>query len=60
MPVHVLQIADGVAVIDKGLAAGQRVVVDGQYKLKPGSPIVEPPPAKKAAAATTTTSGSGN
>jgi multidrug efflux system membrane fusion protein len=59
VPVHVLQIADGVAVIDKGLAAGQRVVVDGQYKLKPGSPIVEPPPAKKAAA-TTTPSGSGN
>jgi multidrug efflux system membrane fusion protein len=59
VPVHVLQIADGVAVIDKGLAAGQRVVVDGQYKLKPGSPIVEPPPAKKATAATTP-SGSGN
>ncbi len=55
VPVHMLQIADGVAVIDKGLAAGQRVVVDGQYKLKPGSSIVEPPPAKKAAA-----SGSGN
>ena len=25
------------AVIDKGLTAGQRVVVDGQYKLKPGA-----------------------
>jgi multidrug efflux system membrane fusion protein len=36
VPVHVVQIADGTAVIDKGLAAGQRVVTDGQYKLKPG------------------------
>jgi len=41
----VVQIADGTAVIDKGLEAGQRVVVDGQYKLKPGATIVEPPPA---------------
>ncbi|APW40211.1 efflux transporter periplasmic adaptor subunit [Rhodoferax koreense] len=40
--VHVAQIADGVAVIDKGLVAGQRVVVDGQYKLKAGASIVEP------------------
>ena len=40
-PVHVAQIQDGVAIIDKGLAAGQRVVVDGQYKLKPGSKVVE-------------------
>lgn len=49
VPVHVVQIADGTAVIDKGLAAGQRVVVDGQYKLKPGATIVEPPPAQKGA-----------
>jgi len=40
-PIKVAQIQDGVAVIDDGLAAGQRVVVDGQYKLKPGSTIVE-------------------
>lgn len=44
VPVHVVQIADGVAVIDKGLAADQRVVVDGQYKLKQGSTVIEPPP----------------
>jgi len=50
VPVHVLQIADGVAVIDKGLSANQRVVVDGQYKLKPGATVVEPPPAQKGAA----------
>ncbi|MBB1599717.1 efflux RND transporter periplasmic adaptor subunit [Variovorax sp. UMC13] len=43
VPVHVVQIADGTAVIDKGLAAGQRVVTDGQYKLKPGVTVVEPP-----------------
>ena len=43
VPVHVVQIADGTAVIDKGLEAGQRVVIDGQYKLKPGATIVEPP-----------------
>ena len=32
---------DGVAVIQDGLTAGQRVVVDGQYKLKPGSKVRE-------------------
>jgi multidrug efflux system membrane fusion protein len=40
-PVTVLQIQDGTAVIGSGLAAGQRVVVDGQYKLKPGSKVSE-------------------
>ncbi len=41
-PIAVAQIQDGVAVVDSGLAAGQRVVVDGQYKLKPGlSQVVE-------------------
>lgn len=34
--VHVVVIQDGIAVVDKGLSAGQRVVVDGQYKLRPG------------------------
>jgi len=41
--IQVAQIQDGIAVIDKGLAAGQRVVVDGQYKLKPGATIAEAP-----------------
>lgn len=50
VPVHVVQIADGTAVIDKGLSANQRVVVDGQYKLKPGATVVEPPPAQRGAA----------
>ncbi|WP_240162287.1 efflux RND transporter periplasmic adaptor subunit [Glaciimonas sp. PAMC28666] len=40
-PVHVLQIQEGIAVIDKGVTNGQRVVIDGQYKLKPGVKIVE-------------------
>ena len=39
--IHVVNIQDGIAIIDKGLSAGQRVVVDGQYKLKPGLRIQE-------------------
>ncbi|WP_343741889.1 efflux RND transporter periplasmic adaptor subunit [Herbaspirillum huttiense] len=53
-PVKVDRIQDGVAVLaaDSGVTADQRVVIDGQYKLKPGSRIVEskPQPAKGAAA----------
>jgi multidrug efflux system membrane fusion protein len=54
-PVKVDRIQDGVAVLaaDSGVTADQRVVIDGQYKLKPGSRIVEskPQPAKGAGAA---------
>lgn len=39
--VQVGRTQDGVAVIQDGLEAGQRVVVDGQYKLKPGSKVRE-------------------
>jgi len=39
--VKVERMQDGVAVIQDGLTAGQRVVVDGQYKLKPGSKVRE-------------------
>ena len=49
--VKVARIQDGIAVIDAGLKAGDRVVVDGQYKLKPGSSITESQPAKAAASA---------
>jgi membrane fusion protein, multidrug efflux system len=35
-PIKVAQLRDGVALIDAGLGAGERVVVDGQYKLRPG------------------------
>jgi multidrug efflux system membrane fusion protein len=38
-PVSVLQRADGTSVIDKGLGAGTRVVVAGQYRLQPGSHV---------------------
>lgn len=33
------QTSDGQALIDSGLAANERVVLDGQYKLKPGSHV---------------------
>lgn len=54
--VQVAQIQDGIAIIDKGLGAGQTVVVDGQYKLKSGATITEAsrkgaPPASGASAA---------
>ncbi|MEB0014228.1 efflux RND transporter periplasmic adaptor subunit [Glaciimonas sp. Gout2] len=39
--VHVAQIQEGVAVIDTGLTNGEKVVIDGQYKLKPGVKIIE-------------------
>jgi multidrug efflux system membrane fusion protein len=35
-PIKLTQIRDGIAVVAEGLKAGERVVVDGQYKLKPG------------------------
>src|SRR6201993_2980843 len=35
-PIKVAQISDGQALIDSGLKANERVVVDGQYKLQPG------------------------
>ncbi|WP_343651631.1 efflux RND transporter periplasmic adaptor subunit [Herbaspirillum sp.] len=60
-PVKVDRIQDGVAVLaaDSGVAAGQRVVIDGQYKLKPGSRIVEskPQPAKAQGSAGTDAKG---
>ena len=40
-PIEVASIQDGIAVVDKGVSAGQRIVVDGQYKLKPGARIAE-------------------
>lgn len=37
--IDVLQIQDDKAVIAKGLAEGETVVRDGQYKIKPGTPV---------------------
>ena len=38
-PVKVLQIEQGEALIEDGLKPGERVVVDGQYKLQVGSRV---------------------
>jgi multidrug efflux system membrane fusion protein len=38
-PLKVAQIEGGLALIDEGLQPGERVVVDGQYKLQPGSRV---------------------
>jgi multidrug efflux system membrane fusion protein len=38
-PISVAQLRDGVALIDTGLRAGEQVVVDGQYKLRPGARV---------------------
>jgi multidrug efflux system membrane fusion protein len=51
--VKVARIDQGQALIDSGLEAGQRVVVDGQYKLQPGS-LVKPAEAPGAVARATT------
>ncbi len=41
--VHVAETEQGLDVIDKGLAAGERIVLDGQYRLEPGSKVaIEP------------------
>ncbi|WP_213956135.1 MULTISPECIES: efflux RND transporter periplasmic adaptor subunit [unclassified Variovorax] len=40
-PIGVADTVNGKATIDKGLNAGERVVVDGQYKLTPGARITE-------------------
>src|ERR1700710_877671 len=38
-PIKVAQITDGEALIDSGLKANEQVVVDGQYKLQPGTHV---------------------
>jgi membrane fusion protein, multidrug efflux system len=55
-PIHVGVIQDNVAVVDEGLQAGERVVVDGQYKLRPGLHTVE---SKAPAAAAQSSKGDG-
>ena len=51
-PIKVAQIQDGVALIDSGLDLGEQVVLDGQYKLRPGA-RVEPREAGTSAVAST-------
>jgi membrane fusion protein, multidrug efflux system len=38
-PVKVAQVSDGQALVDSGLNANEQVVVDGQYKLQPGTRV---------------------
>jgi multidrug efflux system membrane fusion protein len=38
-PIKVAQISDGQALIDSGLRANEQVVIDGQYKLQPGTRV---------------------
>ena len=42
-PVQVLRTEQGVTQIGRGLAAGESVVVDGQYRLEPGTPVAVRP-----------------
>jgi multidrug efflux system membrane fusion protein len=39
-PLQIGQIADGIAIVEAGLEAGERVVTSGQYRLQPGSRVV--------------------
>ena len=38
-PVKVAQVSGGQALINAGLAANEQVVIDGQYKLTPGTRV---------------------
>ena len=42
-PIKVALIQDGTAIIDAGLTAGERVVLDGQYKITSGSKVAATP-----------------
>ncbi len=42
--IRVAQIQSGIAVIDDGLSLGERVVVEGQHRLQPGSRVFEVKP----------------
>jgi multidrug efflux system membrane fusion protein len=39
-PIKVAQVSGGQALIDSGLKASEQVVVDGQYKLQPGTHVI--------------------
>jgi membrane fusion protein, multidrug efflux system len=40
-PVSVFQLGDGQVLVTEGLQAGEKVVVDGQYRLQPGTLVQE-------------------
>ncbi len=56
-PVKVSQIQEGSALIDSGISAGERVVLEGQYRLRPGSPVKLVPAASSAAPTATPSPG---
>jgi multidrug efflux system membrane fusion protein len=51
--VEVNGIQDGQAIVTAGLEAGEKVVVDGQFRLSPGAKVQVAPPAPPGAPATT-------
>jgi multidrug efflux system membrane fusion protein len=57
-PIKVVQVEKGEALIESGVKPGQRVVVDGQYKLQPGSKVKPAQPEGSAAPGTNTESSS--
>jgi len=50
-PIKLARVQDGIAIVAEGLSAGERVVVDGQFKLKPGAMVAEATPVASASAA---------
>jgi len=50
-PVKIRSIQDGAAVIERGVRANDRVVVDGQYKLREGGVVAEVRPEAAGASA---------
>src|SRR6185312_849029 len=50
-PIKVALIQDGTAIIDAGLTAGERVVLDGQYKITTGTKVAAAPASAAAGAA---------
>ena len=43
-PVEITQVGDNTAIVNKGVSAGERVVVNGQYRLQSGSRVEVRPP----------------
>lgn len=58
-PLKVARIEQGEALIDSGLQRGERVVVDGQYKLQPGSHVKVSSPNSQAQPVSSTARASG-
>lgn len=50
-PIKVALIQDGTAIVDTGLTAGERVVLDGQYKITSGTRVAAAPVSAPTAAA---------